>query len=124
MGIHHRGAEGRGFTELVANEQLVRLIALALESKNTTRGDPRKNVISVGQPDRGQSHYEYTLTPIGDSEGKLLGLVVLFRNVTALKELDRLKTEFVMTASHELRTPLTAIAVLSTLTGPLGTGLA
>jgi NtrC-family two-component system sensor histidine kinase KinB len=37
--------------------------------------------------------------------------VLLFRDVTRLAELDRLKSEFVMTASHELRTPLTSIGM-------------
>jgi NtrC-family two-component system sensor histidine kinase KinB len=37
--------------------------------------------------------------------------VLLFRDVTRLAELDRLKSEFVMTTSHELRTPLTSIGM-------------
>ena len=36
-------------------------------------------------------------------------MVAVLRNVTRLRELDRLKSEFVMTASHELRTPLTSL---------------
>ena len=36
-------------------------------------------------------------------------MVLLLRDITRLRELDRLKSEFVMTASHESRTPLTSI---------------
>lgn len=42
----------------------------------------------------------------GDS---CLGAVVLVRDITHEKELDRLKTDFISTVSHELRTPMTSI---------------
>ena len=42
-------------------------------------------------------------------------LVVIARDVTRQRELDRLKDDFVATVSHELRTPLTSIVGFSTL---------
>lgn len=47
--------------------------------------------------------------PIMDEKGKVDGVVVVFRDATREREINRLKDEFVTVASHELRTPMTAV---------------
>jgi signal transduction histidine kinase len=44
-----------------------------------------------------------------DEDNRLLGAVTLLEDITHLREIDRLKSEFIATASHELRTPLTSV---------------
>ena len=51
---------------------------------------------------------EYISTPIQD-KGKILGAVVIFKDITERQMVDRLKDEFISVVSHELRTPLTSI---------------
>ena len=47
--------------------------------------------------------------PVRTEEGKLLGSVTLFHDVTCFKEIDQMKSDFVNMVSHELRSPLSAI---------------
>ena len=50
-----------------------------------------------------------TITPVFNNEGKMTSIVGVQHDISTLKEVDRLKTEFVSDVSHELRTPLTNI---------------
>jgi PAS domain S-box-containing protein len=50
-----------------------------------------------------------TAVPLNDEQGRLLGKVAIFHDITSFKEVDRLKSEFLSQVSHELRTPLTSI---------------
>jgi PAS domain S-box-containing protein len=52
---------------------------------------------------------EYTSNAIRDLDGRLIGVVVTFRNISDRLAVEQMKDEFVATVSHELRTPLTAI---------------
>jgi NtrC-family two-component system sensor histidine kinase KinB len=56
-------------------------------------------------------HYLFSVTAIRGRDRNVSGAVVLLRDVTRLKEIERLKSEFVMAASHELRTPLTSLGM-------------
>ncbi len=48
-------------------------------------------------------------------DGQALGTVITLRDITRLRELDRLKSQFVSNVSHELRTPLSNIKLYLSL---------
>lgn len=53
--------------------------------------------------------------PVRDGSGALIGRIVVVRDITAEREAERLKSEFVATVSHELRTPLASVLGFSEL---------
>jgi PAS domain S-box-containing protein len=46
-------------------------------------------------------------TPVMDKDGKMIGTVAVGKDIAELKNIDRIKDEFIGIVSHELRTPLT-----------------
>lgn len=56
-------------------------------------------------------YFDTIVTKIRDEGSSIIGLVVLFQNVTNLKKLEKTKTDFVSTISHEFKTPLTSIMI-------------
>jgi PAS domain S-box-containing protein len=64
------------------------------------------------------------ITPLRDDAGAVTGFLGVIEDVTARKEVDRMKAEFTAVVSHELRTPLTSIrGSLGLILGALATSL-
>jgi PAS domain S-box-containing protein len=49
--------------------------------------------------------------PVRDAQGRITGAVAVVRNITALKELERLREEWASIIAHDLRQPVAAIAL-------------
>ena len=97
--VHHSHADGTPWPE----EECMNTVAMR-------RGDPVPILEDTfWRPDGTSFPVEYSSTPMFDEDGNQLGAVVVFRDVTDRRAIERLKGEFVSTVSHELRTPLTSI---------------
>lgn len=66
----------------------------------------REVSVHVGNVER---TYQIQTAQVRNEDGKDLGVVAIFIDVTDIKAIDKMKSSFVAMASHELRTPLTAI---------------
>lgn len=54
-------------------------------------------------------HFQAEVAPVHSVRGELSGAVAVLHDVTELRRLERVRTEFVANVSHELRTPITSI---------------
>ncbi|MDP2447964.1 MAG: PAS domain S-box protein [Polaromonas sp.] len=109
FGLSHEQIDGKTLLEVMGEDfyQLVRARVDEVLSgypvvyertQKTARGDYRDYVVNYF-PRYGD----------GKEEGEVIGFYSLATDVTELKRIDRMKSEFVSTVSHELRTPLTSI---------------
>ncbi len=62
-----------------------------------------------GALDGRQVHLQISLSPVYDDDGSVIGAVGVGRDISEMKRLERVKSEFIASVSHELRTPLASI---------------
>ena len=99
---------GRHVWEIAQDNRIAMAVAEVLHSQRPVAGEGAAEVLPLTI--HGVQHaFRLRTTPMHDEEGRLLGAVMLLEDITHLREIDRLKSEFIATASHELRTPLTSV---------------
>ncbi len=71
--------------------------------------------IAYFHSDNKDYYFNVIVTLIKDNTSSINGIIVLFQNVTHLKQLEKVKAEFISTISHEFKTPLTSIMMGTSL---------
>jgi len=102
-----RELAGKQIAQVISNEDLKALLARS--------GEASVKYHEINFDDGRVFNAQYTPIP-------KIGAAVTMQDISYLKELDRLKNDFVHTVSHDLRSPLTAILGYTELierTGPL-----
>jgi two-component system, OmpR family, phosphate regulon sensor histidine kinase PhoR len=101
--LRREPVEGRRLLEIVRHKEILDLVA---DSKRSDAEGAHRREIDIGPPvDRILDVHAsaIALAPSGQ------GILLVLHDVTELRRLERVRTEFVANVSHELRTPLTSI---------------
>src|SRR6185503_9631065 len=94
--------------EVARDVRIAGAVAEALASQRPVAGEGTSSVLPLAVAGSERA-FRLRTTPMRDNDHQLLGAVTLLEDITHLREIDRLKSEFIATASHELRTPLTSV---------------
>ena len=103
FGVTIRRGERPDFEKTIQNNELRDLLQASSSERQSAE---------IGMPD-GKT-YLAMASPM-TAEGKTVGRVCILRDVTQLKEIDTLKSDFVSTVSHDLRSPLTLMRGYATM---------
>ena len=95
-------AVGVPLVEAVRHATLDQLVAETLLT-----GEAMRSELSLADSrTHSERHVEVSAVPIKNADHEVTGTVVLFHDITELKQLDQIRRDFVANVSHELRTPL------------------
>ncbi len=91
---------GRFYWEILRDPQINSLLEKALQDRLPLRSEHTALLT--------ETVFEVEVSPVF-SGVHFLGIVAVFHDVTRIRELERVRREFVANVSHELKTPLTSI---------------
>lgn len=95
-------ALGKPVTELIRNSSFQDFVARTVKSDQPVEGEL---TFHLNEDVSYQAHG----TVLKDADGDEMGAVFVLHDVTQLRRLERIRSDFVSNVSHELRTPVTSI---------------
>ena len=101
FGVENGVAEGRSFLEVIRQKGLLDLVEEVRAS-----GAPARHELELGPPVNRVVAARGAPLGLGPESA---GVLLVLHDVTELRRLERVRSEFVANVSHELRTPLTCI---------------
>jgi PAS domain S-box-containing protein len=102
FGVPQDDGTGQNLISVVNNEKVQSLISASLED-----AQEKAEEVSLFTP--GERIFQVQTALLRGENTAVAGVVATFNDITELRGVERMKTEFVASVSHELRTPLTSI---------------
>jgi two-component system phosphate regulon sensor histidine kinase PhoR len=102
LGFSARELVGRHFAEAKQQYELSQMIQEGMENKEHLREE-----ITFYFPE--ERLLELNLVPIHSDGNEFSGVLLVLQDVSAIRRLERMRSEFVANVSHELKTPITAV---------------
>jgi PAS domain S-box-containing protein len=110
LGIEPAQLLGQLFTGLECRHSHYLQICEAVNRINEYPADEQQAEVALRG--RGREHnYLLRQSALHASDGELLGLLILFHDLTHLRDKERARTNLIASLSHELNTPLTALSL-------------
>jgi len=102
FGVPGEDGTGKLLSQVIRDQDVHDLVRSCLEGNSEATAE-----LSIYSPEE-RIYQVQTALLLGDN-GDVSGVVATFNDITELRSVERMKSEFVSTVSHELRTPLTSI---------------
>jgi two-component system phosphate regulon sensor histidine kinase PhoR len=109
LGCHEVQAVGRPVGEVIRHAQIEQMIDKALALSGTELVELTEEI--CGETEAGQPGpiLSARCLPYIDRAGRNVGTITVLHDITALKRMDQIKSEFVSMVSHEIRSPLNSV---------------
>lgn len=104
---------GKQYTDTINHEKALQVLDRMLAnnlSENDEDESKAAEEISVADPETEEDRiFQMHAAQVRGEDGHLIGTAIILNDITEIRNLERMKTEFVAIAAHELRTPMTPI---------------
>jgi signal transduction histidine kinase/FixJ family two-component response regulator len=109
MDCKGKPAVGWPIEDFVQNEFLNQMIEKALEMPEDSFAEQTEELQKGVKGESDASIYHARCVPFRDRVGRTLGAITVLNDITYLKQIDQLKSDFVSMVAHEIRSPLNSI---------------